>query len=239
MAYAKPNTFSDGTTLLAASVQGNVDALRIYLHNGIVQADLLNSQWADTRHIQPPTFDAVQGLQHGVTGYQGGQWKGNLVNMSFVTSYTSGGGRDSHTGDWRRVPNTSFDIDIRRNAKILLHWSVEVEGGPDDLPAVTGRTPAIADRYAYFAPYIGTLGPAGRSFYDAQEVKNNGDGFNSGSPYGPDRPYTTLNGYGRRTGVLAAERNAGTRTTIGLCSWSEIDRSAVVNWAIGLEIWYL
>ena len=209
MAYAKPNTFSDGTTLVAASVRGNVDALRIYLHNGIVQADLLNSKWIDTRHIQPPRYDAVQGVQHGVTGYQGGQWGGNLVNMSFVTSFTSGSGRDSHTGDWRRVPNTSFDIHIRRNAKILLHWSVEVEGGPDDMPAVTGRTPAIAD------------------------------GFNSSSPFGPDRPYTTLNGYGRRTGVLAAERNAGTRTTIGLCSWSEIDRSAVVNWSIGLEIWYL
>jgi hypothetical protein len=132
MAYTKPNTFADGTTLVAADVQGNVDALRVYLHNNVVQADLLASKWVDTRHIQPPTVDAIGGLQHGVTGYQGGQWSGALVNLQFVTSYLNGAGRNSSTSEWRRVPNTSFELDLRRNAKILLHWSVEMEGGPDD-----------------------------------------------------------------------------------------------------------
>ena len=157
MAYTKPNTFADGTTLLAAEVQGNVDALRVYLHNNVVQADLLASKWVDTRHVQPPSFDALTGLQHGVTGYQGGQWSGALVNLQFVTSYLNGAGRNSSLGEWARVPNTSFELDLRRNATVLLHWSVEMEGGPDDIAQVSGRTPAIADRYAFVAPYIGTL----------------------------------------------------------------------------------
>ena len=133
MAYTKPNTFADGTTLLAAEVQGNVDALRVYLHNNVVQADLLASKWVDTRHVQPPSFGALTGLQHGVTGYQGGQWSGALVNLQFVTSYLNGAGRNSSLGEWARVPNTSFELDLRRNATVLLHWSVEMEGGPTTL----------------------------------------------------------------------------------------------------------
>ena len=239
MAYTKPNTFADGTTLLAAEVQGNVDALRVYLHNNVVQADLLASKWVDTRHVQPPSFDALTGLQHGVTGYQGGQWSGALVNLQFVTSYLNVAGRNSSLGVWAWVPNTSFVLDLRRNATVLLHWSVEMEGGPDDIAQVSGRTPAIGDRYAFVAPYIGTLDAAGRNPLDAQEVKNNADGFRGTAPFGPDRPYTVANGYGRRTGVLAAERNAGTKTPVGLCFWSQVDRSAVLNWSVSLEVWYL
>ena len=219
MAYVKPNTFSDGTTLLAAEVQGNVDALRIYLHEGIVQADLLNSQWVDTRHVQPPRFDPLTGLQHGVTGQQGGQWSGALVRLQFSTSYVTGNGFASSAGDWRRLPNTTFDIDV---------------------PAVSGRTPAIGDRYSYVCPYVGTMDLAGRNNYDPQEIRNNANGFRSGTPFGPDRPYSTCNGYGRRTGVKAKTLTAGADVTpIGLCTWSQIDRSAVINWSIALEVWYL
>jgi hypothetical protein len=239
MAYTKPNTFADGTTLLSSEVQGNVDALRVYLHNNVVQADLLNSQWVDTRHIQPPRYSAVEGLQHGVTGYQGGQWSGSLVRLTFATSYLTGAGRDSSAGDWRRVPGTSFRLDIRRDAKVLFHWQIEVEAGPDDIPQVSGRTPSIASRHAFFAPYYGVLGAGGRNNYDAQEVTNNQDGFRSTSPYGPDEPYTVCNGYGQRSGVLLKELSAGVQSDIGLCAWSQIDRSAVINWSVALEVWYL
>lgn len=237
MAYAKPNTFADGTTLTAADVQGNVDALRVYLHNGIVQPDLTASQFITTRHIQPPTYSALEGLQHGVTGYQGGQWSGSLVRLQFATSYTAGNGRNTANGEWTRVPNTAFAIDIRRSANILFHWQIEVEAGPDDVPQVSGRTNAIDDRHAFFAPYFGAPDDTKR-FIDAQEVQNNIDGFRSSSPFGPSKPYTVCNGYGQRSGVLAKSGITGT-PTFGLCAWSQIDRSAVVNWSIALEVWYL
>jgi len=158
----------------------------------------------------------------------------------FSTSYVTGNGFGSSAGDWRRLPNTTFDIDVRRNAKILMHWSVEMEGGPDDVPAVSGRTPAIGARYSYVCPYVGTMDLAGRNNFDPQEIKNNANGFRSGTPFGPDRPYSTCNGYGRRTGVKARTLTAGADVTpIGLCTWSQIDRSAVINWSIALEVWYL
>jgi hypothetical protein len=81
---------------------------------------------------------------------------------------------------------------------------------------------------------------AGRNNFDPQEIKNNANGFRSGTPFGPDRPYSTCNGYGRRTGVKARTLTAGADVTpIGLCTWSQIDRSAVINWSIALEVWYL
>ena len=150
MAYVKPNTFADGTVLTAANIQGNVDALRVYLHNGIVQPDMSASQFITTRHIQPPVYSPLEGLQHGVTGYQGGQWSGSLVRLSFATSYTAGNGRNTANGTWTRVPNTAFSIDLRRQANLLFHWQIEVEAGPDDVPQVSGRTNAVDNRHAFF-----------------------------------------------------------------------------------------
>ena len=51
MSYTPPNTFAAGTTLTAADVQGNTDALRVYLHEGIVGADLLAGQFIDGRPV--------------------------------------------------------------------------------------------------------------------------------------------------------------------------------------------
>jgi len=40
--------------------------------------------------------------------------------------------------------------------------------------------------------------------------------------------------------VKARALTAGADVTpIGLCTWSQIDRSAVINWSIALEVWYL
>ena len=39
MAYTPPTTFADGTTLTAANLEGNSEALRVYLHQGIIAGD--------------------------------------------------------------------------------------------------------------------------------------------------------------------------------------------------------
>ena len=238
MAYTKPNTFADGTTLTAADLQGNVDALRVYLHNGVIKSDLNAAKFITTRHVQPPRFSALEGLQHGVTGYQGGQWSGSLVRLQFATSYFQGNGRNTSNGAWTRVPNTAFSLDLRRDAKLLFHWYIEVEAGPDDVPQVSGRTNAIDNRHVYFAPYYGVLTDTKRNV-NAQEVKNNKGGFRSTDPYGPDEGYTMCNGYGQRSGVYSKSLSASTEAEFGLCVYSEIDRSAVVNWSIAIEAWYL
>ena len=56
MSYSPPTTFADASVLTSAALEGNNQALRVYLHRGIVAGDFA-ADWIDTRHIQPPTFD--------------------------------------------------------------------------------------------------------------------------------------------------------------------------------------
>jgi hypothetical protein len=233
MAYTKPNTFVQGTTLTSADVQGNTDALRIYLHEGVVGGDLLASQWADGRHIQQPQFDPIRGLQHGVTGWQGGQWsKGSTVRVTFSTSALTGR-RYTGAQQWEHVPGTSFSLNIRGPATILFHWFVEVEAGPDD----GSRGPGTDERYVWFAPYIDNLTLPQQTA--GAEVVNNYNGWEGGTSnaYGADQPYNYL-GYGHQTGVYLDTATGPKVYTIGLATLSYIERVSVLNWGIAIEVTY-
>ena len=72
MSFSPPNTFADGTVCTSAALEGNYQALRVYLHGGIVSGDVEAAQWIDTRHIQPPSYEPYSAVQHGVSGHQGG-----------------------------------------------------------------------------------------------------------------------------------------------------------------------
>ena len=94
MSFTPPTTFADGTICTSAALEGNFQALRVYLHGGIVPGDIENAQWIDTRHVQPPSFEPFSSVQHGVTGHQGGNNSG-LIRLTFCTKYLSGQGRTS------------------------------------------------------------------------------------------------------------------------------------------------
>jgi hypothetical protein len=82
MPYSPPNTFT--TKLVASEFSGNSDALRVYLHEGIPTGDIAAADQFQTRHIVgPPLYDPTSGIQHGVTGHQGG-----LVSTSSLTRLT-------------------------------------------------------------------------------------------------------------------------------------------------------
>lgn len=237
MAYA-PTTFTAGTTLTSATLQGNDQALRLYLHRGIITSDLQSSApWIRTGHIQPPTIEPWQGLQHGVSGHMASQWGGGeSVRLAFCTSYLSGGGLDGAV-DWHTIPNTGIQVQLRRAAKVLFHWWVEVEAGPDNVPYVAGRNTPIIERACYIAPYIGNTGFVVSEASQPQATDQ--QGFNgSPPPVGALYPYPVSAGYGQRDGVWASEQAIGT-LTIGLAAFSQIDRVAVVNWGFTLETWYL
>lgn len=234
MAYSPPHSFSAGTKLTAANVQGNLDALRIYLHENIVGADLLASQFIDSRHIQPPKFDAIRGLQHGVSGWQGGQWSGGAaVRVSFTTSSITGR-RYTGAEQWVKQPGTSFTVDLKAPATILFHYWWEVEAGPDD----GSRGPGTSDRYTRTAPYVGNVGLVIASA--SQETVNNTNGWENGATTskGADAPYSYV-GYGQHDGVHLDTTTGPQRYTVGLCSLSTIDRSAVLNWSVAIEVTYL
>jgi hypothetical protein len=230
-----PTTFTAGSKLEASEVQENFDDLREYLH-AVPQGDLVGP--FDTRHVQIPTLDAFTGVQHGVTGHQGGQWGGGFTTrMAFITSYTTGQGYSSSVGDtWAPLPNTAVKLPIRRDARILYHWWVEVEAGPDDLPHVAGRNYASTERLAYVAPYISNVGLVSKQAL--QTVQNHQVGFAGSAPYGASRCYAVAGAYGQRDGTLAFEASAG-EAIVGLAYYSQIDRSAVINWGFTIEAFYL
>jgi hypothetical protein len=233
MAYTKPNTFANGTALTAADVQGNTDALRVYLHEGISGADLLAGKFVDRRHVQQPGYNAITGVQHGVSGHQGGQWSGgSTVRVTFSTSALTGR-RYTGAQRWEQVPGTSFQVDVRGASTVLFHWFIEVEAGPDD----GSRGPGTDERYVWFAPYVGNTSlivpTAG------QEVVNNYNGWENGTAnaYGADQPYTYL-GYGAHNGVYLDTTTGPTRYTIGLGTLSYIERVSVLNWGVAIEVTY-
>lgn len=235
-----PTPFAPSTTLTAADIQGNTDDLRIYLHEGIQAADLDASQWVETRHIQPPRIEPIRGLQHGVSGWQGGQTgDGPNARLSFLSSFFTGGGKDGVVPDeWAPVPNAAFTLRLRRASKVLLHWSVEIANGPDDLAHTSGYNWAEEDRYVYVAPYIGNLSTP--QMDRAQEVRN-ALAFNSSTPYGTARPYV-LGGYGQREGVYLYPGSQDSfasvgSVTLGLCYYARSDRAVLARWSVAIEAW--
>lgn len=235
-----PTAFSPSTVLTAADIQSNTDDLRIYLHEGIAAGDLEASQWVETRHIQPPRIDPIRGLQHGVSGWQGGQTgDGPNARLSFMSSFFTGGGKDGVVPDeWAPAPNASFTLRLRRASKVLLHWSVEIANGPDDLPYTSGYNYDEDDRYVYIAPYVGNLSTP--QMDRAQEVRN-ALAFKGSAPYGTARPYV-LGGYGQRDGVYLypgpqdSFASVGS-VTVGLCYYARCDRAVLARWSVAIEAW--
>jgi hypothetical protein len=241
MSFSPPNTFVDGTTVTSADLEGNYQALRVYLHGGIVAGDIENVQWIDTRHIQPPVYEPFSQVQHGISGHQGGSDSG-LVRLTFCTKYLSGGGRTSSNA-FHPIPQTAITVDARRACTMLFHYWWEVEAGPDESTGA-GQNSTKAERKVWIAPYVGTPDTAYSQYrMHAQEAANNinvNTGTNGwdGSVVSALRPYTIQGAYQSRDGTFMYEAPNGI-TTFGLAAHSQIDRVAVVNWGVSIETFYL
>ena len=246
MAYTPPNTFVAGTTLTGADVEGNNEALRVYLHGAIPSGDVESAKWIDTRHVQPPVYSAFEGLQHGVTGHQGGQWSGGpTVRLTFLTKYLTGNGVQ-RSRSFTRIPNTSFSVQLQSPAFVLFHYWYEVEVGPDT--STGGDQIASADRQIYIGPYVGNdpvqngLAPLS----EFQETMNH-QGFFRSNPIGANFTYPVSGGYGQRDGTMIIDGSGVDETyprsvgqfTIGLVGYSTVDRAAIVNWSCCLETFYI
>jgi hypothetical protein len=237
MAYSPPNIFIDGQSLDAADLKGNDDALIAYLHEGAVAGDLKATSWVETRHVQAPILDPITGVQHGVTGFQGAQWDGGaLVRCQFGSAFLTGKRYGTSTENFEVIPQTTFGLDLRRNATVVFHWWMESQNGPDNGPRSQG-----ADAYLYVTEYnsSGLLAgtgskPVTQSF--VEEAINHHLGWEENPPAGPEYPFSIL-GYGNMSGVKVF--NATDYLAVGLAHLSTIDRSAIINWGIALEVYYL
>jgi len=252
MSYTPPTTFVNGAILTASDLEDNFAALREYLHQGIAVGDMAAVQWVDSRHIQPAHYDAFTGVQHGVSGHQGVQWSGgDIVNLTFITKYLTGQGAVtstlSHSGvSWHLVPNTSYELDIRRPARCIYHWHAEIEVGPDNSPS--GNQVAMEDRHIWVAPFRRKTSDLNSdvSRYDLQMGSQDDDVNAWATPSDtvpidtPKEPYTTTARYAQRSGVLVYDTGSSVGTqTFGLCAYSLVDRAAVINWSAAIEVYYL
>ena len=243
MAYTPPNTFTNGQVLSADELKANDDALKIYLHEGIITGDLKASAWVQSRHIQSPVFDPITGVQHGVTGIQGSQWDGGaLVRCTFGTALLTGKryatSEPTTDASWIDIPQTTFSINLRKRdpkPKVIFHWWMESNNGPDN-----GNRSQGSGAYMWVTENIRDPTNATNVVPGyAQEAINNHEGWASASvgnpPAGPKYPYTLL-GYGNMSGTKVFE--TAQNLSVGLVHWSTIDRSAIINWGIALEVYY-
>lgn len=249
MAYSPPNTFVASTTLEAADVEGNFDALRVYLHGAIPSGDVENAKWINSRHIQPPVYSPFEGVQHGVTGHQGGQWSGGpTVRLSFLTKYLTGQGiqNPKTPRSWQPIPNTSFSLYLRRPAFCLFHYWYEIESGPD--VSTGGDQVAVDARQSWIAPYVNGLDQIPTSFIQHAQEAQNHQGDLLADPIGAARPFTIEAGYGQRDGVIIRTNTTpGSETLprqmgpfeVGLAGYSQVDRVVLVNWSIVIETFYI
>jgi hypothetical protein len=237
MAFSAPNVFTANTVLTSAALEGNFEALRVYLHNGVVVGDLEASKWIQTRHLQPPELLPYQGLQHGLSGYQGGQSAGGMdIRLAFATKFLTGQGR-TQANTFVALPNAAFQLEVRRSMKLLFHYWWEWEAGPD--VSTAGYQVAAAERLVWLAPWVGSVPAAFTTYRDrAQETRNGGLGLGGGYPIGADDTYAQNGGYDAKQGCLAHETTAGV-VTFGLATHSQVDRVGVVNWGVAVEGFYL
>ena len=237
MAYTKPHIFVDGNNLPATDVRGNDNALKVYLHEGVVVGDLENNPWVETRHIQQPIVEPFQGIQHGVSGIQGSQWDGGaLVRCQFGTGFLTGKRYGASFETNAVIPQTTFTVDLRKRAMVIFHWWMESMNGPDNGPRSLG-----SDAYMYVMDYtisslIPGTGTMATVHSSCQEVIQNHVGFQpQNPPAGPEEPYV-MQGYGNMSGVRIY--SAVNKLTIGLAHVSTIDRSAIINWGVSIEAYY-
>lgn len=239
MAFAPPTTFVNGTVLTSAALEGDFEALRVYLHRGVAAGDLRTDvPWIDTRHVQPPEANPLYGVQHGVSGHQGGQWAGGVdVRLAFATKSLSGQGRPENNGV-HAIQQSSFSLAIRRNAKILFHYWWEIEGGSDESTA--SYQAGVDDRFVFVIPWFGRIENAVGSYsYASQECGNADGGLQSTYPPGLPKPPQVTGGYASKQGTLLVDYSAVGVATFGLAVHSLIDRAAVVNWGVSIEAYYL
>ena len=236
MSFTPPTPFADGTICTSAALEGNFEALRVYLHGGIVPGDIENAQWIDTRHVQPPRFEPFSGVQHGITGHQGGNNSG-LIRLTFCTKYLSGQGRTSSQA-FHLIPGTAITVDTRRPSTAVFHYWWEVEAGPDESTGA-GQVTTAEERQVWIAPYVNDPASAYNLRNHAQEIANVQDiGQMWLGNLGPIYPYSVNGGYQSRDGVLVYSAPNG-RSTFGLATHSQVDRAAVVNWGVAIETFYL
>lgn len=229
MPFSPPNTFT--TKLVASEFSGNSDALRVYLHEGIPTSDIAAVDGFNTRHIVgPPLYDPTSGIQHGVTGHQGGLVStSSLTRLTFASQSINGG----NDGFWAPIPLMSLRIEVRRRSDVIINWWAECISGPDDRPF--SGTAAV--RTCWISFWQGSPGFTEKSRSSLHPT--NVHGFELNAPYevAPDLPWE-FSGWNDSEGSAVLYKwsdNVVAPITCGLSAFGSIRRVAVLNFGVTIE----
>ena len=244
-----PTPFPANATLAAATLQENDDNLRKYLHEGIVSGDLQSSPaWVDTQHIQPPKYQPIPNVQHGVTGHLGGRVYRPGQHYTMTTATFTRRGRNANTPSWSELPGTAVTFDLRGTTSAIFHYHFCVYVHPDT--STLAGTPSNTDRRVYVAPYARGAGTPfnGGLVYKpgALEVRMNVgtstvNGFEPTHNSGARCVYNVA-GYGQRTGqyfhTFTSPSTATGQVHVGLAHWSLAHAGLVTSWSVCVEAFY-
>lgn len=130
MAYTITKTWATGDIIKATEVQGELDAVRLYMSQ--VPSNAVNvSKWVDSKHIVRGEYDPVTNQARYVSGLFGGVGVLNSADFTYVTVYnTERGG----TGTWQPLPGTSITMDVRRPITANINWWMSAKSS-DNLSA--------------------------------------------------------------------------------------------------------
>ena len=123
MPYTKPNTFSNGSTLNASDINGNDQALKTYINQEIVQADLPEDTF-DTAEIQLGEYQPITNEYTFATGIDTGNNVGiEIGDRAFFTSNIKKQRQtDNNLYLWQSSYHTAPELYLERTADVLITY---------------------------------------------------------------------------------------------------------------------
>jgi hypothetical protein len=188
MAYTAPNTFSDGTKIVAAAVEQNIDVLHSYVNGGVSSVDIDTSAQSNPfglKHLMKGEYlslinryEFCTGPVQGTLGVnQDAGYAGNIIANTSGQSVSASG--------------TGIDFYLEENADVFIHITAYPrEYNSLDLAAVglSGRTTTFSIKRTSAPNSFATT--QGLSFTEC-EFGVNSTASNDGGIYGLERrrPY--------------------------------------------------
>jgi hypothetical protein len=224
MTYTPIKTWSTGDVLTGDDLDRELSNLKSYTHQ-IGSTDLKNVKFVDTQHIMPGTIDAQTNVTHNCTGIFGGQQHSyQSLNYTFLTKYNTV--RTSFNSNNVVIPETTFTVNIGRNATVFFSWWIQEQSRQS-------TTPPVAKKNYFVGVHNITAIPNGThvSMGDTQSKT-----ISTNVPFSAGNNISATN---YLTGFTVLDGTSGLNFFMGLRGRTENNHSQVLSWGVCLELFYM
>lgn len=230
MSYTPPNTFVNGTTVVAADLQQNIESMQSYANGGVVPADLATSQWVGQQHVVRPKYEAGQRRFVATTGVSAHTTRNQLVSRyTYVQRATSK--RNQNANVWQFLPQTAQEISFVKIPKMLFVQFSFGATTPSDSTVATGTGfgfPGTNVRLLFFAGRVSDVSSIQNPELFTEHLLQAEDDSGIGD------------GVARRdhqSGFRVIANPASSVYTIGLVGRSTMPNTRVWRWSVSIEGW--